>query len=386
MRMTIPSAVLAVLVLLVAASRSLGEPWSPSADGQVVERAEVIAIAKIKAGTIEYVPHTEKNPAHGRSWEHHVTIVVSRTLKGELAAGEHRIIVHYGLTPCVGGRWSQEGGEINLPDRPKDIVEIVGDLSRVGWPDTPDDAREEHVWLLRRARAKGPGANGEEMLGIMDIQDLQPLARADYFQLYLAEDPEPSLREHVQKHPEDAVRVLPYFHHRAVQRAIADPDPARRVERLIPYFNSYVLYGWRDEAGEAIEAAGDVAVPYLIALLSDSGLYESRRTEVILKLGRIGSKRAVPALVALIKENGAMLAHVAKAGKADEETLSRPGVSQRLHDTASAVYSLGQIGDASVVEVIRTVQATWKTILPRDHALVENCRTALQRLEPERAR
>ncbi len=369
-----------VLVLLVATNVARGEFWAPSADGQVVERAEVIAVARIKPGTIEYVPHKAKIQAHGLSWEHHVTIVVGRTLKGSLAMGEHRVIVHYGLTPCVGGRWEREGGLMNLPDRPRDVVEIVGGGMGVSWG-KPDDMRQDHVLLLRRARAGGPQANGKEMLGIMDIQDIQPLARLDYLRLYTLKDPEPDLRRYVQKHPEDAVRALPYFHHRAVQRAIADPDPARRVERLLPYFASYVLYGYRDEAGEAIEAVGEPAVPYLIALLDDSGLYSSRRTEVILKLGRIGSKRATPSLVALVKRNRSWLSGVGKDGVFDEKTLGLPAVCRRLHDMASAIYSLGLIGDRSVIDVIRRVHATYKRVLAADHALMRHCRVSLEKLD-----
>jgi HEAT repeat protein len=373
---------LSALAVLAAASFARGETWDPSPDGAVVERADVIVVARIQPGTIEYVPHEAKNPSHGRSWEHHVTIDVTRVVKGELTAGEHRVLLHHGLTPCVGGRWKQAGGEINLQDRPEGAIEIVGGVRTLGVFEAPGDLRDENVWLLRRGRAGGPRAAGKEMLGIVDVQDVQPMDRLGYLELYLRDDPEPALRQYIQEHPDDAVRVLPYLQHLAVKRAIAEPDPARRVERLIPYFNSYVLYDWRDEAGEAIEVAGEVAVPYLIALLHDS----RRRTEVILKLGRIGSKRAVSALVAVVQESDRMLAGVAKAASSDAVQLTRPGVSRRLHDAASAVYALGLIGDTAAGDVIRKIQATWSDVLPKEHALLDNCRLALEHLKKKRTR
>ncbi len=371
------------LVLLTAATLANGEIWSPSADGEVVERADAIVVATIKPGSIKYVPHTAKKPSHGRSWEHHVTIVVKRTIKGELTAGEHRVILHYGLTPCVGGKWAQDGNLVNLQDREDGVIEIVGSTLRHGFRDEVDDVREDHVWLLRRGHAGGTGVvDPKEMLGIVDPTDVQPLERLSYLELYLQDDPEAALRLYVQEHPDEAGRVLPYLRHRAVQAAIADPDPARRVERLLPYFASYVLYCGLDEAGDAIEATGETAVPYLIALLDDSGLYESRRTLVLEMLGHIGSKRAAPALIRFLDSHNAALASVAKAAEDRNDALDGPDVSRRLHEMASAVYALSLIREPSSLDLIRSVRWTWSTVLPKDHSLLDCCENALERLSP----
>ena len=387
------------LVFFLASASALGEIWIASADGQVVERADVIVVGRIKPDSITYVHHTATNPAHGHSWEHHLTLIVSRSIKGELPKGEHRIIVHFGLTPCVGGHAKQANWERNLPDRSKDVIEIVGSAMRQFPPGPEDDLRQDHVWLLRRGRAGGPVAKatrdaGREsgdkpatapekaiMLGVREIQDIQRVERLEYLQLYLRKDPETALRRHIQEHPKDAVRVLPYLRHLAVQRAIADPDPAKRVERLIPYFSSYVLYCGHDEAGDGIEAAGEVAIPYLAAMLHDSGLYESRRTQVILMLGRIGSTRAVPVLVDLVKRQSDALEWVTQAGTSVEEKLKHPNTVRQLHELQSAIYSLGRVGDKKQSPLVRGVIDRWSKILDKDSEFLEYCRGALKRLE-----
>src|SRR5437868_5550017 len=72
-------------------------------DATVAERSELIVVARLKVGSIQYVPH-EKKPSEGMSWEHHPTLVITQVLKGECKEKEIPVVIHYGLDPVVGGR------------------------------------------------------------------------------------------------------------------------------------------------------------------------------------------------------------------------------------------------------------------------------------------
>src|SRR5262245_23306353 len=96
-------------------------------DQQVVERSELIVVGRLKVDSIRYVAH-ERKPPSGRSWEHHATLVVDETLKGTAPVQEMKVIIHYGLTPVVGGHWEQDGNSVDLRHsrkRPADLVEII---------------------------------------------------------------------------------------------------------------------------------------------------------------------------------------------------------------------------------------------------------------------
>src|ERR1051325_9501795 len=89
-------------------------------DATVVERSELVVVAHLKEGSIEYIPDNSE----GSGYVHHARLVIAQVLKGECMEKEIPIIIHYGLKPVVGGHVQRAG-------YPKDIVEIIdsGSLS-----------------------------------------------------------------------------------------------------------------------------------------------------------------------------------------------------------------------------------------------------------------
>ena len=96
--------VLPVFLVFILLLPSIAQAWLRLRyeDATVVERSELIVVGRLKRGCIEYVPH-KKKPHEGASWEHHATLVISEVLRGTCRDKEIPIVIHYGLTPVVGG-------------------------------------------------------------------------------------------------------------------------------------------------------------------------------------------------------------------------------------------------------------------------------------------
>jgi len=180
-------------------------------DAIVVERSELIVVAHIKDGSIKYVRHANK-PGEGNSYEHHGILVITEVLKGKTDKKEIPVIIHYGLTPVVGGYVERDGFMINLrgwrKDYPKNIIEIM-DTGNSATSLTPivKDAREENLWFLRKKSGIYGRKPGTGNYGIVDPEDLRPASMKDYFKAYLSATPEKSVREYVAVHPEFADRA-----------------------------------------------------------------------------------------------------------------------------------------------------------------------------------
>jgi hypothetical protein len=77
-------------------------------DAEVASRADLVVVGKIKPESIVLVPHDPG--VAGASWEHHVELLVSEVLKGNLSSNSILVSIHYGLEPLVGGYTSTNGG------------------------------------------------------------------------------------------------------------------------------------------------------------------------------------------------------------------------------------------------------------------------------------
>lgn len=91
-----------LLILLSCSSACYAWPRASYEDAVVIERSELIVVGHLKEGSIQYIPH-DKAPTAGASWEHHATLVISEVMKGTSHDKEISIVIHYGLTPVVGG-------------------------------------------------------------------------------------------------------------------------------------------------------------------------------------------------------------------------------------------------------------------------------------------
>ena len=131
-------------------------------------------------------------PARGRA-EHHARLSVSEVLKGDLKPAEIPVVIHYGLTPVVGGHAKRDNFMIDnrfgRPDDPKDVIEVF-DTGDLGGLLPVNDVRQENLWFLRKLGGDLGREPGHSDFGVVDPEDIQPLALKSYFLAYLSEDPE----------------------------------------------------------------------------------------------------------------------------------------------------------------------------------------------------
>ena len=155
-------------------------------DGKVVEEAEIIVMARLKPGSVRIVHHEK-----GRSWEHHLTLLVSEVLKGRSTEGELPIVVHYGLNVVTGRKMDDTRGFMSAqPGYPEEAVDLFDHGDMAGW--LSEDIRKDHLWFLRMLQ--GRGRDGlPPALGIEEPSDLQLPVLRPYFRAMLSRDPEPAL-------------------------------------------------------------------------------------------------------------------------------------------------------------------------------------------------
>ena len=141
-------------------------------DEQVVGRADLIVVGRLKFETVKRVEH-RRDSGGGRSCEHHATLVIESVIKGDSPARQIPVILHYGLTPVV------SDGVVEI----RDTGTSDGGLNTV-----IDDAAANCIWLLRRIKDRFGGGDGKTY-GVEDPKDLQPLEVEEYLRCYLAPDP-----------------------------------------------------------------------------------------------------------------------------------------------------------------------------------------------------
>ncbi|MHC4252624.1 MAG: hypothetical protein ACYS9X_26195 [Planctomycetota bacterium] len=352
-------------------------------DAVVVERSQVIVVGRLKRGSIEYVPHKRK-PNEGASWEHHAILIVSEVLKGTLDEREIPIIIHYGLTPVVGGYVKRDSFTLDCrgsrKDYPKDVIEIVDTGSH---NDTPflSDADKDNLWFLRRLAGIYGEKPGTGDFGIEDPKDVQPLALKDYFLAYLSEDPEKAVREYVANRPKLAKRAETYLDHPEIERILKTADPKTRAERLLPHYAKRHWWRGRSEAKEAIMACGEVAAPCLRKLFVDPADLDMR-ADVIWIWGDLRYDGCVDLLIDLLEKHDRFLGEQElrkdwwKFGAGSE--LGRRCRAIRT-ETRAATGALGQIGDPRAREVIELTKRRSQTFA--DLHMVRSCDWALAELD-----
>jgi hypothetical protein len=169
-------------------------------DREVVSRAEVIVVGRMKAGSLTFLSRAANtngqtdslSPKHqAPTWEHHLELIISEVLKGQVSATSLVVSVKYGLDPFVGGCFSNQFTVINIGDTnyAKDVVQIfdTGSSTRPLRAIT-GDIRTNHIWLLRHDQAQnsdGKTNSGPDIIAVYDPEDIQPVARRAELLKYL---------------------------------------------------------------------------------------------------------------------------------------------------------------------------------------------------------
>jgi len=359
---------LLVMLLLLGANVALARQRAHYEDAIVVDRSELIVVAHLIEGTIQYVPH-QKAPNQGVSWEFHAVLAITEVLKGTCAENEIPIIIHYGLMPLVGGHFEQDNFKMDYragrEDYPKDIIEIFDTgNSSFGFSPLVDDAREDNLWFLRKHGATYGSKPGQTMHGIVDPEDLQPLEWKDCFMAYMADDPELAVREYANANSERAERAKNYLDHVEVQRILRITDPADRYDKLLPFFLNRTTWDMKWEAKDGIVSCGTIAGARLKQVFDDPE-HAQFRGHIIRMWGDIGYQEAVPLLVDLLEkhdrywaaqnlEEGWWNNNVGSA-----ETRERSEIYGKVY---YVVHTLRTLSDPRAQDVLTSTSNRWRAI------------------------
>lgn len=359
-------------------------------DAVVVERSEMIVIGHLKEGSIEYVPH-KKGPNEGASWEHHARLIITEVLKGNTKEKNIPIIIHYGLTPVVGGYVKRDNFMLNRrgnrSDYPKKIVEIfdTGNSSVGGYSLVPD-ARNDNIWFLRKPGEIYEREEGAGDFGIIDPEDLRPIALKEYFMAYLSATPEPAIRKYQWMMADTQTRAQRYLDHLAVQRVLEMTNTSKRLESLKPFYLERQTWNMKHEAREAIIACGDDAAPLLIEMFDDPLLSE-HRGDIIRLLKEINYREAAPRLIELLELHNEFWRTVPlidgrwNHGETSEDQKTRSRIHNEVYYGVSALVKLG---DARAAPVIRATKRQWLKKGFESDQIIEVCNRFLRKLEEKK--
>ena len=359
-------------------------------DATLIARSEVIAVAHLKEGSIEYVPHDRK-PQDGASWEHHATLVVTQVLKGHCDTGEIPVVIHYGLDPVVGGYVKRDNFMLNTrggrDDYPKDMIEIFDTgNSLAGGPSLVRDAREDNIWFLRRLSGVYGREPGTGSYGIVDPEDLQPIALKDYYLVYLSDNPASALREQMRMNPSIEKRAQRYLDHLDIQSILTISNCEERLGRLLPYYLNRVTWDMKNEAKAGIISCGAVAGNRLRELF-DNPDYSGFRGEIILMWRDMGYRDSVPLLIDLLKTHDEFWATQDLQTNWWNSDLGSVETGRRRQIYSEVYYSvcaLRSFNDPRAEAVLTLTRDRWQSIGFDNPQILEECEAALRKLQEEK--
>jgi hypothetical protein len=260
------------------------------------------------------------------------------------------------------------------------MIEIMdtGNSAHSFTPLVPD-ASKTNLWFLRKLGGKygGEQAKQDTAYGIVDPEDVQPLALKQYFQCYFAADAEAAVRAQLQRQPDISERATRYLQHREIARILEMPDAKVRAERLLPYWVARHTWGNTWEAEKGIIDAGEVAGPYLMAVFDTRPVFRER---VISIWGKTKYRPAVPTLIKLLESHDKFWAAQTLEKNwwnGDADAARRARRREVYGETYASVVALHKIGDRSAVDIIRKTHARWSAIGFDNPQIVEACVEAL---------
>lgn len=371
-------------------------------DTTVVGRAELVVVGHLKENSVQYVPHPNTpdedkeyvemerrsrpniiNPIpHPMSWEHQAILVITEIIKGKPSGEEIPIVINYGLETRIGG-YENEGGVIRdardgRKDYPTNLVQIFrmpGSMIIGGEGPVVDDATKDYIWFLRRGGIYR-GVLGTNNLGVMDPQDIEPLKMKEYFELYLSDHPEDSVKAYAEKHPEVSGRTQQWLNHLEIKRLVKIEDPALRFEKLLPLFLKQEGY---PEIRQGIVSCGAVGGEKLIPVFQDPS-HQDCRMKIISIWGAMNYRPAVPMLIQVLVEADRFWAEQTitndwwKDESGSELTRKRRASSGEIY---YSVAVLRDLHDPRALEAIALTARRWESIPFADSRLLEECNGAL---------
>ncbi|HEY3912855.1 MAG TPA: hypothetical protein VGN61_00095 [Verrucomicrobiae bacterium] len=355
-------------------------------DEVIVQRSELIAVAHLKEGSIQYVPN-KSNPPLG-SWEHNAILVITETIKGKSESNEIPVIIHYGLEPVIGGKVEHGSSMMDVPGNTKNYwtnpVQIfdTGNSIRKSKP-IVEDASKDSIWFLRHlGGCLGREVESANNLGIVDPEDVQPLTLKEYFQAYLARNPEEAVKIYAAIHPEVAVRAQRYLNHLEVQRILKIEDPTARLDALLSHYLNNEQWDMKPEIRDGIIACGSIAGAKLIPMFNNSADSDFR-DRIILLWRDMNCTNAAPILIQLLKDHDQfwvkqrLSANWWNTDPGSKLTGERRGNYGEIYDS---VCALRRFHDPQAREAIELTKRRWETIRFDNPQIIEECDAALREM------
>jgi len=246
-------------------------------DAAVINDAKLIVVGHLK----DDIKRIDYKNTH----RHRATLVVHEILKGELEEDTIEILILSSM-------------KVTTDNNSTSIVGGYSSLRHIVAADVQDD----HIYCLRKTRA-GDGNNDEPSFwAIADIQDAAEVKLKDYFQVLLSDKPEAGLRELLKTQPELAHRAVEFLDHRELQRIMADPVPAKRFQKIMPYYLGATHKSTRSIARRCLLKGGPESGPYLMAGLENCR-DRYKREEIIRILASTKYRGAKDYITQLINTN-----------------------------------------------------------------------------------
>jgi len=360
-------------------------------DAELVSRAEIIAVAHVKPGSVEYFAN------EGRGFDHRAVLILTEVLKGKPAAKEIPILVRYGLTVDFPGNTNRSksgfgwrmisNGKTQHVEAPGPNTIQVHDFNPGTWPTTHlvvTDATEGQLWFLHRQvhAERFPDALG--LVGVKDSADIQPLTLREYFRAYLAAQPEGAVRKVVEQQPALARRAAVFLGRFASQRTISEDEAKNNVAQILPV----LMDNWQhSHLISGLLASGPAALPQLRDFMTDPN-HEGRtgaRMAIMSILGELRDRASVPLLTDLLAKHEKFWAtQTLEPGWWSDDYWS-DATQQRhalYHEVNAAVRALGQIGDKRAKAVVEQTKRVWGQRDSNGNSqIVEGATSALTALE-----
>jgi hypothetical protein len=360
-------------------------------DAVMVERSEAIVVGHLERGSV-----VDVQPGEGYS-QYHGTLIITELLKGSLESHEIPVIIYHGLTPLTGGHIESDRMKLDL--RPiieglrEDAILIVDTgSSAFSFSSLVPDAGDDNLWFLRRRSGIDGRAAGTGEFGIVDPQDLRPLALKDYYLAYLSADPEAVVKTQMALHPEVAHDAQRYLDHLEVDRILQLPDPTARIERLIPFYVKGQSWFPQKESGihsarQGLVESGTLSGERLMKLFDETEP-EWLRADLIRLFGEIRIHGCVDRVIELLKQHDKFWSEqVLQEGWWNLDYASTLTKTRRriFGEVLSSVVALGQIGDPRAIRAIEFTKRRWEAINFEDRQIVAECNKTLLLLKSQRA-
>ncbi len=352
-------------LLLLGSNAAQGDFRPRYEDPAVVERSELVVVARLDERTIEWIPRFDRQ--EGASWKYHATLVIEEVLKGECEEKEIPIVIHFGLRPIVGPK-----GRVEIHDTMSSVI----DLTLVF-----EDAREDHLWFLRRRSGKYGHQPGTGNYGIVDPEDFQALKWKDYLLAYMADDPETAVRKWATENPDNAERAKRYLDHMEVRCILEIEDAGKRFDELLPFYLNRTTWNMKPEAREGIIACGTIAGEGLEEVFVDPESVHFRE-DIILMWRDIGYRKAVPILIDLLARHDRFWAEqdLKEGWWNDVGSEENPRRRAIYGEVFNSLWTLRAFKDPRAKEVLKMTRDRWQAVNFDNTQIVEACDAALREL------